>query len=176
MNVLFQEFLTQALRESLGVSQQTRSDPKSQFPSTTENLVKLRPDLVLVMVSVNSSMTPSTRRLPIIRTQCRPVSNACLCHCALDLPGGLLIYAKGEGDAATYQVLHTDKRLEVAALDLSKPLDDRYSSASMTDCTDRLSCATRLADFVSKRPLERMPASSIGYYSAPLPTARWNVW
>ena len=43
---------------------------------------------------------------------------------ALDLPGGLLIYAKGEADAAKYQVRHSGKQLEVAALDLSGTLDE----------------------------------------------------
>ena len=42
---------------------------------------------------------------------------------ALDLPGGLLIYAKGEAQLATYKVLHTDKWLEVAEVDLTKPLN-----------------------------------------------------
>ena len=35
-----------------------------------------------------------------------------------------MIYAKGEADAATYQVRHSGKRLEVAALDLSGTLDE----------------------------------------------------
>ena len=43
---------------------------------------------------------------------------------ALDLPGGLLIYAKGEPDVATYVVRHSGKRLEVEALDLCGALDD----------------------------------------------------
>ena len=43
---------------------------------------------------------------------------------ALDLPGGLLVYAQGEADAASYRVRHTDKRLHVAALDLSGALED----------------------------------------------------
>ena len=43
---------------------------------------------------------------------------------ALDLPNGLLIYAKGEAETATYQVRHSGKRLEVAALDLSGTLDE----------------------------------------------------
>ena len=46
---------------------------------------------------------------------------------ALDLPGGLLVYVKGEADVATYTVRHSDKRsgkrLEVAALDLSGSLE-----------------------------------------------------
>ena len=40
---------------------------------------------------------------------------------ALDLPGGLLVYAEGED--ATYHVRHSGKRLEVAALDLSGTLE-----------------------------------------------------
>ena len=43
---------------------------------------------------------------------------------ALDLPGGLLVYAKGEADTAEYRVRHSGKRLEVAALDLSGTLDE----------------------------------------------------
>ena len=42
---------------------------------------------------------------------------------ALDLPGGILIYAKGEADPITHQVRHSRKRLEIAALDLSGSLD-----------------------------------------------------
>lgn len=43
---------------------------------------------------------------------------------ALDLPGGLLIYAKGEAEENEYAVRHADKRLEVASLDLSCPIDE----------------------------------------------------
>ena len=42
---------------------------------------------------------------------------------ALDLPGGLLVYAEGQADTA-YPVRHSGKRLEVAALDLSGTLDE----------------------------------------------------
>ena len=44
---------------------------------------------------------------------------------ALDLPGGLLIYAQGEADTTTYRVRHSRKRLEVAALDLSGTMERR---------------------------------------------------
>ena len=43
---------------------------------------------------------------------------------ALDLPGGLLIYAQGEAEAATYNIRHTCKQLEVVALDLSGSLEE----------------------------------------------------
>lgn len=43
---------------------------------------------------------------------------------ALDLPGGLLIYAEGEADVATYEVRNAGKRLEVAALNLTGTIDE----------------------------------------------------
>ena len=42
---------------------------------------------------------------------------------ALDLPAGLLVYAQGEAEVATYRVRCSSKRLEVAALDLSGTLE-----------------------------------------------------
>ena len=42
---------------------------------------------------------------------------------ALDLPGGLLIYAQGETETATYTVRNSHKRLDVVALDLRGSLD-----------------------------------------------------
>ena len=55
----------------------------------------------------------------------KPVGEGCklLAYAtALDLPGGLLVYA--EGEPATYHVRHSGKRLEVAALDLSGTLEE----------------------------------------------------
>ena len=43
---------------------------------------------------------------------------------ALDLPGGMLIYAQGEADEASYRVRKSGKRLEVATLDLEGTLQD----------------------------------------------------
>ena len=46
---------------------------------------------------------------------------------ALDLPGGLLVYAQGEADAATHNVRNSGRKLEVATLDLSGTLDQTLS-------------------------------------------------
>ena len=47
---------------------------------------------------------------------------------ALDLPGGLLVYAKDDDDPETrgmaYDIRNTGKRLEVAVLDLSGTLEE----------------------------------------------------
>ncbi len=42
---------------------------------------------------------------------------------ALNLPGGLLIYAQGKAETATYTVRNSGRRLEVAALNLGGSLD-----------------------------------------------------
>ena len=53
---------------------------------------------------------------------------------ALDLPGGLLVYAQGEADTASYLVRHSGKRLDVVALDLSGSPSEgvRYRVESMS--------------------------------------------
>ena len=124
MNVVFQEFVTVALRESLGV-------PKSVFreryiDSLDEaGRVGLKPDLVWREGS--SCVFVGDAKYKNITGE--PVPNADLYQLlayttALDLPGGLLIYAEGEADDVTYTVRHAGKRLEVAAVDLSGTIDD----------------------------------------------------
>ena len=43
---------------------------------------------------------------------------------ALDLPGGLLIYAQDEDEPREYRVRHAGKLLEVASLDISGTLEE----------------------------------------------------
>ena len=124
MNQLFQDFLTVALREELGVSKDRFGE--SGINSLDEGgQVSLRPDLVwrdrggCVFVGDAKYKNIANKGVP----------NADLYQMlayvtALDLPGGLLVYAKGEADVATYTVRHSGKRLEVAALDLSGSLED----------------------------------------------------
>ena len=143
MNQLFQEFVTVALREELGV-------PKDRFgESAIDTLdvpelgergrVHLRPDLVWRdgdrCVFVGDAKYKQIDYKNIKGIDERRVRNADIYQMlayvtALNLPGGLLVYAKGEADTAIYQirnsgtVRHSGKRLEVAALDLSGTLDD----------------------------------------------------
>ena len=131
MNVVFQEFVTVALREALGVSEHTfRSDTNVRDLALNEDWdeagkVSLYPDLswwdgqACTFVGDAKYKNLTNRRVP----------NADLYQLlayatALDLPGGMLIYAEGEADTATYHVRHSGKRLEVAALDLSGSLDN----------------------------------------------------
>ena len=124
MNKVFQEFVTQALRDALEVSAYTFGE--RNIPSLDEDgLVHLKPDLVW---REGSSWTfVGDAKYKYIRDGNAP--NADLYQMlayvtALHLPGGMLIYAKGESEPTTYHVRHSGKRLEVAALDLSGTLDD----------------------------------------------------
>ena len=124
MNKLFQEFVTQALREKLGVSANTLQAEK-KVPFVQENSVNMEPDLswwegekCTFVGDAKYKIVPDNH-----------VPNADLYQLlayitALDLPGGLLIYAEGEADVATYKVKNADKILEVAALDLSGTLEE----------------------------------------------------
>ena len=124
MNQLFQEFVTVALREELGVSKDRFGE--SGIDSLDEGgEVSLRPDLV---------WRDGTRCVFVGDAKYKNIANEGVPNAdlyqmlayvtALDLPGGLLVYAKGEADAAMYTVRHSRKRLEVAALDLSGTLDE----------------------------------------------------
>ena len=128
MNDVFQEFLTVALREALGLSE--RAFGESRVGSLDEdNRVHLEPDLVwqdggrCVFVGDAKYKRVKDERVP----------NADLYQLlayvtALDLPGGLLVYAKDDNDPETrcmaYDIRNTNKRLEVAVLDLSGTLED----------------------------------------------------
>lgn len=127
MNLVFQEFVTVALREALGLSSRTFGE--SGIPSLDkEGRVSLRPDLTwrrdgeCIFVGDAKYKNVAEDGVP----------NADLYQLltyvtALDLPAGLLVYAKDQDEVATYtatyRVRGSGKRLEVAALDLSGDLD-----------------------------------------------------
>ena len=123
MNTLFQEFVTVALREALGLSE--RVFRESNIGTLDEGgKVHLRPDLTWwhgrVCLFVGDAKYKGIEN--------ESVPNADLYQLlayvtALDLPGGLLIYAQGEAETATYSVRNSGKRLDVASLDLSGSLD-----------------------------------------------------
>ena len=127
MNVLFQEFVTQALRETLRVSDKTLRDDKGirRLTLAEENKVQLKPDLSW-WDGETCMFVGDAKYKKIVHST---VPNADLYQLlayatALDLPGGLLIYAQGEAEAATYNIRHTCKQLEVVALDLSGSLEE----------------------------------------------------
>ena len=128
MNVIFQEFLTVALREALGLSEPVFGE-RAVDSLDEDGWVHLRPDLVwreggrCVFVGDAKHKRVKDERVP----------NADLYQLlayvtALNLSGGLLVYAKDDDDSdaqeMAYDIRNTGKRLEVAILDLSGTLED----------------------------------------------------
>jgi len=127
MDDLFEKFVTRALREALGVSERTfRKVRHSDRLTLDENHhVRLYPDLswwdgsVCRFVGDAKYKRISDQRIPNADLyQMLAYSTAC------NLPGGMLLYAKGEADPIIHKVRHAGKRLEVASLDLSCPFDE----------------------------------------------------
>ena len=122
MNHVFQEFVTVALREALGVSEREFGE-RSIGSLDTAGRVSLKPDLTWR----DGSRCTFVGDVKYKRMEAG-VPNADLYQLlayatALDLPGGLLVYAQGEREPATHTVRHSGKRLELAALDLSGDLE-----------------------------------------------------
>ena len=124
MNAVFQEFVTEALRQALRVSaRQFCEKPISSLDE--EDRISLRPDLTgwdgptCIFVGDAKYKNVSGGRVPN-----SDLYQLLAYVTALDLPGGLLIYAQGEADMGSYRSRHSGKRLEVAALDLVGPLEE----------------------------------------------------
>ena len=124
MNRVFQEFVTVALREELRLTANTFGE--RAIPSLdTNDQVALRPDLVWKVGSSHlfvgdakyKDITDKGARSDDLYQMLAYVT-------ALDLPGGMLVYAEGEAKEVVHEVRHSGKRLEVATLDLSGALDE----------------------------------------------------
>lgn len=131
MNKVFQDFVTQALREELGVSDRTFRDD-DHIPHVTldeARRISLKPDLSWWDGQTCTFVGDAKYK----RIRDERVPNADLYQLlayatALDLPGGLLIYAQGEAEQVVYQVRYAGKRLEIAALNLSGTIDELLAS------------------------------------------------
>ena len=130
MNVVFQEFVTTALREELGVSEgvlysdKGLKGPRKIHLDDAKN-VRLKPDLTLWKDGRCTFVGDAKYK----RTNVESVPNADLYQLlayttTLDLPGGLLIYAHGETKPIIHQVRYSGKLLEIFTLDISGDLDD----------------------------------------------------
>lgn len=124
MNRVFQEFVTVGLREELRL-------PRDEFRERTietldvDDKVALEPDLVwrrgssyvFVGDAKYKDITGKGARSGDLYQLLAYVT-------ALDLPGGMLVYAAGEADGVVHEVRHSGRRLEVATLDISGTLDE----------------------------------------------------
>ncbi len=142
MNNVFQEFVTVALREALGVSEHVFGE-RDIASLDQRGHIGLKPDLTWR----DGSRWVFVGDVKYKRID-SGVPNADLYQLlayatAVDLPGGLLIYAQGEEKPALHTVRHSGKRLEVAALDLSGDLDGTL--AQVRDLAQRITGLRRAA-------------------------------
>lgn len=130
MNTVFQEFVTRALRDELRLTESAfpsdRQLPKRIFLDR-DSEVRLRPDLSWWDGSTCTFVGDAKYK----RVEHKTVPNADLYQLfayvtALDLPGGLLVYAEGNPGTTTHHVRHAGKRLEAATVDLSGSIDDLH--------------------------------------------------
>lgn len=132
MNVIFQEFATVALRESLGISDDSVFGERSIRSLDTSCKVHLRPDLTwwdgshCLFVGDVKYKNLTGRAVPN-----SDIYQLLAYSTALDLPGGLLVYAKDEAEARIYHVRHSSAVLEVAALDISGTLDQALARVEL---------------------------------------------
>ena len=121
--------MTQALREALRVSERTlcssRRPSGESLKLDLDRKVTIEPDLMwwdganCLFVGDAKYKTLTGKRVPNADLY-QVLSYAT----ALNLPGGLLVYADGETGEATYTVRNSGKRLEIAVLDLSGSLEE----------------------------------------------------
>ena len=132
MNMVFQGFVTRALRESLRLSERTlcsdKALPKGVFLDRRAQ-VGLFPDLTWWDGPTCTFVGDAKYK----RIDVKSVPNADLYQIlayttALNLPGGLLVYAKGESHPVQHEVCHVGKRLEVATVDLAGSIDDVWTA------------------------------------------------
>ena len=119
----FQEFVTVALRQSLRISEYEKFGEHYIASLDLEGSVSLKPDLTW-WKSDDCQFVGDVK----YKQANGDVPNADLYQLlayvtALDLPGGMLIYAQNEADVVTHMVRHSGKRLVITGLDLSDSLD-----------------------------------------------------
>ncbi len=151
MNTVFQDFITHALREELQVTEHTFCSDKQLTGKRHVYLdearrVLLKPDLTWWDGPTCTFVGDAKYK----NVTGEHVPNADLYQLlayatALDLPGGLLVYAQGEADTAMYQVRHAGKRLEVVAVDLAGSIDELRASV------DRLALRVRALRAAARR-------------------------
>ena len=134
MNTVFQEFVTEALRDKLRVAAHTLCSDREltgrrRIYLDDKSRVRLAPDLTwwdgptCTFVGDAKYKNADGGRVPSA-----DLYQLLAYATALDLPGGLLVYAQGEADPAKYQVRNAGTRLEVVAVDLAGSIEDLRAS------------------------------------------------
>lgn len=154
MNKLFQEFVTQALRDALRDSPGRLHVETSGLKITLDkqDKIQLLPDLSW-WEGGDCTFVGDAKYKDLTR---KHAENADLYQLlayatALNLPGGILIYAQGDADTATYTVRYACKQLDVFSLDLSGTLQKTLAGVDILACRIKSLCAEASAKKAAAR-------------------------
>ena len=130
MNKIFEEFVTHALREELQLTEHTFPAEREVWLDEKED-IRMLPDLSWW----DDSGCTFVGDVKYKTLQGKPVRHADLYQLlayttALDLPGGVLIYAEGGQPDACHDVCHAGKRLVITSLDLSGSISELHDEIS----------------------------------------------
>lgn len=120
MNAVFEDFVVVSLREALGLTDRSFPQGDGTLRLDRAGKVRLKPDVSwwergqcvfagdvkYKKIKASGVLHPDLYQLLAYSV-------------AADLPGGLLIYAAGEEHAASHEVVHLGKRLDIVTLDLA---------------------------------------------------------
>lgn len=122
MNTVFEKFVVRALREELGVPKQTlRAQASAKLD--TDHRIELKPDIGWKDGDAWTFVGDAKYKRADHGIPNADIYQLLAYTIALDLPGGILVYAHG-AEPKTYTVRHCNKRLEVFAFDLSGTRDE----------------------------------------------------
>ena len=128
MNVVFQQFVTRALREALGVDDRTlRSDRGLRGHPVSldeDGGVRIEPDLSWWDGSRCTFVGDAKYKYIKDGAPNADLYQLLAYVTAFDLPGGLLIYAEGERQCGSIRVRNAEKRLEIAEVNLAGDVDE----------------------------------------------------
>ena len=124
MNKIFEEFVTRALREKLRLTEHSFPAERQVWLDEKQN-VRMLPDLSWWDGSTCIFVGDvKYKRLEDKSARTADLYQLLAYTTALNLPGGLLIYAEGGPESTIHHVRHAGKQLEVATLDLSGKIED----------------------------------------------------
>jgi 5-methylcytosine-specific restriction enzyme subunit McrC len=139
MNRAFEDFVVIALREALGLTEREfpQGARRRRLSLDVMNQVLLEPDISWWeedrCVFVGDIKYKRVNALGIKHPDLYQLLSYAV---ATDLPGGLLIYAAGEGEPVTHEVIHLGKALEVTTLTLAG--DERAILSQVEAVADRI--------------------------------------
>jgi 5-methylcytosine-specific restriction enzyme subunit McrC len=121
MNHLFEDFVVVALRDALGLSATELRQSRRGLFLDTRHRVPLKPDIAWWHRSRCEAVADAKYKRTDAGIPNADIYQLLAYTTASRLPGGILIYAKGERNPDVIHVVHADKEIHILALDLDVP-------------------------------------------------------